>query len=97
MRSLLRSLLQAFAPLLFGLTSVLFGGHNQGLATSAHSSSSAVSAAQTAGLEPTFLIMVVPVLVAGAVVWWGRRYYPGDVAAAAKPEQRFPPDGALAP
>jgi sugar phosphate permease len=95
-RSLLRSLLQAFAPLVFGLTSVLFGGHSQGLASGARSSSSAVSAAQTAGLEPTFLIMVLPILVAGIVVWRGRRYYPGDVAAANLSEQRFPPDGSAA-
>ena len=96
-RSLLRSLLQAFAPLLFGLTSVVFGGHNQSLATSARSSGSTVGAAQTAGLEPTFVIMVIPVLIAAVIVWRGRRYYPGDVAAAAKSEQRFPAEKSHVP
>ncbi len=91
-RSLLRTLLQAFAPLLFGLTSELFGGKSQGLSAGAQSSSTAnTSAAHAAGLEPTFLIMLAPLLAAGIIVWWGRRFYPGDVAAAAASEERFPP------
>ena len=90
-RSLLRSLLQAFAPLLFGLTSVAFGGQGRGFATSAQGSSSGASGAQAAGLEPTFMLMLIPLVFAGAIVWWGRKFYPGDVAAAALSEQRFPP------
>lgn len=92
-RSLIRNVLQAFAPLLFGLTSELFGGHSHGLATSAQHSSAGTSTAQAAGLEPTFLLMLAPLLVAGGVVWWGRRYYPGDVAAAARSERKFPAGG----
>ena len=76
-RSLLRSLLQALAPLLFGLTSQLFGAASQGLGAGTGHSGSSI------GLEPTFLIMLGPLLVAGAIVWWGKRFYPSDVAAAA--------------
>lgn len=92
-RSLLRSLLQSFAPLLFGLTSVLFGGHSQGLASSSQGSNTQITRVQTAGLEPTILVMLIPLLVAAAVVWWGGRRYGGDVAAAMLSEEKFPPAG----
>jgi MFS family permease len=89
-RSLLRAVLQAFAPLLFGITSEEFGGHTAGFGVSAHASTAKVSAHASAGLEPTFLIMLTPLLIAGVVVWVGRRWYAGDVAAAAVTETRFP-------
>lgn len=91
-RSLLRSILQAFAPLLFGFTSVLFGGKSQGFAASASSSSTSTTVAHSAGLEPTFLLMLTPLVLAGVVVLWGgRRFYGADVAAASESEERFPP------
>ena len=90
-RSFLRSLLQALAPLLFGLTSVLFGGADQGLATGAQPDSGGTHTS-VAGLEPTFLLMLLALLMASATVWRGRRSYPGDVAAAELSERRFPPE-----
>jgi MFS family permease len=90
-RSLLRSLLQAFAPLLFGLISQFFGGHSQGFASTAQQTTKTVSAAGAAGLEPTFLLMLIPLVAAGGIVVWGRKFYPGDVAAAAVSERRFAP------
>lgn len=91
-RSLLRAVGQAFAPLLFGLTSVLFGGTSKGFAESASATNSKVTTTQTTGLEETFVIMLIPLVLAGLIVWRGRHVYPGDVAAATVSEERFPPE-----
>lgn len=88
-RSLLRSTLQAFAPLLFGLVSTEFGGRAAGFGTTGGLGSHS-TAASAAGLEPTFLIMLAPLLLATFFVWRGRRPYPVDVAAADESERRFP-------
>ncbi len=87
-RSFLRSILQSFAPLVFGLVSTAFGGADAGFGASgggAHGGGSAV------GLQPTFLIMLAPLLAAAVIASRGRRSYPTDVAAAAYVERRFPP------
>lgn len=90
-RSFLRSILQSFAPLLFGIVSTFFGGSNQGFGVSSGGTHVRNAAFRALGLEQTFLIMLAPLLVATAVVWRGRRRYPIDVAAAAESEKRFPP------
>ena len=73
--------LQAIAPLLFGYLSTLFGGPNRGLAAT-----SATRAGGDAGLLPTFLIMLAPLLLAGAILLRARRSYPRDVATAVTSE-----------
>jgi MFS family permease len=90
-RSVFRSVLQAFAPLLIGLMSEAFGGHSQGLASGLQKASQSVTGAQAAGLEPTFLLMLIPLMAAGVIVWLGRKFYPADVAAAAVTERKFSP------
>lgn len=90
-RSLLRSVLQAFAPLLFGLLSMAFGGEAVGFGTSAGFHSHHTGHLHVAGLEQTFLIMVSTLLLAGYFAWRGRRPYPTDVAAASRTDELFPP------
>lgn len=92
-RSFLRSILQSFAPLLFGLLSTVFGGRHSGFGASG---GGAHGGGDAAGLEQTFIIMLAPLLFAAFVVWRGRRPYPTDIAAADLNERRFPPvtDGA---
>lgn len=88
-RSLLRSLLQAFAPLLFGLVSTVFGGRAVGFGSGGGVGSHPTQTSAV-GLEPTFLIMLAPLLLAVFFIWRGRPSYPIDVAAADETERRFP-------
>lgn len=90
-RSFLRSILQAFAPLVFGVLSTVFGGRTAGLAVSGHGATVKQAAAHAAGLEQTFLIMLATLAAAALIVWRGRTLYPIDVAAAIETERRFPP------
>jgi MFS family permease len=90
-RSFLRSVLQAFAPLVFGVLSSVFGGRAVGLGVTGHPTHVKNAAAHAVGLEQTFLIMLAALAAAAAVVWRGRRPYPIDVAAAIETERRFPP------
>lgn len=89
-RSFLRSILQAFAPLVFGVVSTLFGGKAAGFGVAGEGSHVAGASVHAAGLEPTFLIMLIALLAAAVIVWRGRKPYPVDVAAAAATERRFP-------
>lgn len=89
-RSVLRSVLQSFAPLIFGLVSTMFGGRQSGFGPSG---AGAHSGGHAAGLQPTFLIMLAPLLAAAVIAWRGRRYYPADVAAADATEAAFPATG----
>ncbi len=83
-RTALRTVLQSFAPLLFGLVSqVLGGGGHAGLATGVNAAHSAVSTHGTRGLVYAFLIMLVPLAASGLMLLRARRTYPGDVATAA--------------
>jgi MFS family permease len=67
-RTVLRTLLEAAAPTLFGYTSDhWFGGH---------------AGAGGRGLEYTFLMFLVVVIGAGVTVLFGLRTYPRDVATA---------------
>lgn len=75
MRTLLRSLTAAAAPLLFGLISDLLGGGGQ----ATHASGQAANAK---GLSSAFLIMLIPLAAGGLILLRGRRAYPRDVATA---------------
>ncbi|HVC15336.1 MAG TPA: MFS transporter [Acidimicrobiales bacterium] len=90
-RSFLRSILQAFAPLVFGLVSSVFGGRAAGFGVTGHGTHVKNAASHAVGLEQTFLIMLVALGAAAVIVWWGRRPYAVDVAAATETERRFPP------
>jgi predicted MFS family arabinose efflux permease len=82
-RTFIRTLFEAFAPLLFGfVSSVLGAGSNGGLGAGINSAHSHVTAAQGRGLEYTFLIMVAPLVVSGLLLLRWRRRYLTDVAVA---------------
>lgn len=84
-RTVFRSLFEAAAPLAFGLVSTLFGGHETGLRAGADGSQPAVAT----GLDQTFLIMLVPLIVAGVLLTMRvRKDYPRDVATAEEWERR---------
>jgi predicted MFS family arabinose efflux permease len=90
-RTALRSAVTALAPLLFGLVSELFGAPASGLGAenAAHQSGK--------GLGPTFLVMLVPLAAAGAVMLLGDRSYLRDVETAAEYERRTAAAGAARP
>lgn len=67
-RTLLRLCAEALAPLLFGVIADRFGGRGD------HGGAD--------GLRDTFLIMLIPVLLNGLIVWLAARTYPMDVATA---------------
>lgn len=90
-RSFLRSILQSFAPLVFGLVSTAFGGKDTGFGASGGGDKVAAAARHATGLEQTFLVMLATLVAAAVIVWSGRRSYPVDVAAATETERRFPP------
>lgn len=78
-----QSVLEAFAPLVFGYVSSRFGGPSGSLGPSVGPRQVApVSAAQGRGLEYTFIIMLGPLLAAGALLMASRRAYLRDVATA---------------
>jgi predicted MFS family arabinose efflux permease len=81
-RTALRSAVTALAPLLFGLVSELFGAPAGGLGAEGASDQSGK------GLGPTFLVMLVPLAAAGAVMLRGDRSYLRDVKTAAEYERR---------
>lgn len=81
-RTVLRAGLEATAPLLFGYISVVFGGSSAGFGNPSGGTS-----AGGAGLQQTFLIMLIPVAVAGLLlVVYARATYPRDVATATASE-----------
>lgn len=74
-----RFALESLAPLAFGLVSVLFGAH----------STHPKDPGTWAGLESTFLVMLVAVLAAGLLTAVGaRRTYPRDVATSLASQRR---------
>jgi MFS family permease len=79
----LRTLAQALGPLLFGLSAQLYGGGPDGVA----SLGAGTGAGGARGLEPTFLVMLVAVGLAGLVLLRARRSYARDVAAAIASER----------
>ncbi len=77
-RTALRSLGEAAAPIVFGYVSqYVFGGPG-----SAHGNGGETSAGQATGLEYTFLLFLIPLLAAGLLALAGLRTYPRDVATA---------------
>lgn len=87
-RTFLRTLLEAFAPLLFGFVSQMFGspGH-VGLGSGVNNKAAQVSAASAHGLSLTFLVMLAPLAASGYFVLRARRSYPTDVASAVESER----------
>ena len=84
-RTLLRGVFEALAPLAFGFTSsALSGGPRPGLGTGVNVTHTVITAARTAALQKTFLIMLIPLAVAGLLMLRARRTYPSDVLTAAE-------------
>lgn len=81
-RTLLRTLAQGVAPLLFGALADLIAGFAPEKAPIG-TKPGAISPATATGLEITFLIMLVPLAAGGVILLRARRSYPRDVATAA--------------
>ncbi len=91
-RTFIRTLLEAFAPLLFGFVSQLFGSPGStSLGSGVNDKAARVSAASAHGLDYTFLVMLAPLAVSGYFVLRARRTYPTDVASAAESERQMRP------
>jgi hypothetical protein len=68
-RTTVRTVLEAFAPLVFGLLSaVLVGGTSNGFAAGVNQNHAHTSKASTMGLEYTFLIMLVTLASCGVIL-----------------------------
>ncbi len=80
-RSFFRNLFQSFAPFLFGFISDRFAHP-----TAAGSATGFGAGSSARGLEDTFLIMLIPLLVGGLLMFAGRKVYPADVATALENE-----------
>jgi MFS family permease len=97
-RTFIRSMAQALAPLLFGGLADLVAGFAPGQAPigTKHVFHRAVHPGTGLGLEVTFLVMLVSLVAAGVVLYRARESYPGDVATAAASRQaaRNPEGGA---
>ncbi len=90
-RTFLRSLAQALAPILFGGLADLIAGftpHQAPIGTHAE----VISPAAARGLEISFLIMLVSLLAAGLFLARARHTYPQDVATAAASHQGSNPE-----
>ncbi len=92
-RTFLRSIAQALAPLLFGGVSDLIAGFEPQKAPLGTHTIGPVSTATGDGLQITFLIMLVSLLAAGWFLWKARETYPGDVATAGASVPAKPPAG----
>ncbi|HKN95066.1 MAG TPA: MFS transporter [Thermoleophilaceae bacterium] len=86
-RTLLRTVAQAIAPLLFGAIADLVAGFTPSQAPIG-TKTGGVSQATARGLEVSFLVMLIPLAAAGYILLRGRHEYPRDVAAAAASEAR---------
>lgn len=92
-RTVLRTLLQGGAPLVFGYVSRLAGGVRGTGSTNAGDLGGAAPGG--AGLEETFLIMLVPLLLSSVLLLAAARTYPRDVATAAASERERQPSAAV--
>lgn len=91
-RTLLRSVLEAFAPLLFGFVSEQLGSRaSAGFGSGVNSKAAHISAASAQGLAYTFLVMLLPLALGGYFLLRARRTYPADVAAAGESERQSRP------
>lgn len=88
-RTFIRSVAQALAPLLFGGLSDLVAGFvpKQAPIGTKHVFHSAVKPGTDLGLEVTFLVMLVSLVAAGVVLYRARVSYPSDVATAGASRQ----------
>ncbi|HET9091495.1 MAG TPA: MFS transporter [Acidimicrobiales bacterium] len=87
-RTVVRTFLEAAAPLAFGVISEFFGANRGGLGVAASGAKSpAGSPAQVTGLDDAFLVMLVPLVASGLILLLGRRSYPVDVASAARSQR----------
>jgi MFS family permease len=84
-RTLLRTLGQAIAPLLFGAIADLVAGFTPNQAP-VGTKSGGVSPGTARGLEVSFLLMLIPLAAGGLILLKARRTYPRDVATAAAAE-----------
>jgi len=86
-RTTVRTVLEAFAPLVFGVVSAVLGGGNSGgFAAGVNEKQVQFSEAGTRGLQYTFLIMLVTLAGCGLLLLRARRSYIGDVATAGASE-----------
>jgi hypothetical protein len=86
-RTTTRTVLEAIAPLLFGLLSSVLGrAGSVGFGSGVDASHTHASRAGAQGLGYTFIIMLVALAASGVVLLWGRRTYLTDVATAAASE-----------
>ena len=93
-RTTIRTVLEAIAPLTFGLVAAALGGPmSGGFGSGLNRANSSVAQASARGLEYTFLIMLVMLAASGVVLLRARRTYPTDVASAAASEPRSDPAG----
>ena len=81
-RTLLRSMAQALAPLLFGTVADLIAGFSPPQAPIGTHTHQIVSSATGAGLQASFMIMLVTLAAAGVFLLRARATYPTDVATA---------------
>ena len=86
-RSFLRTLGEAGAPTLFGYVSQHVFGGPAGSATGSQGGTQAAGSA--AGLEYTFLVFLIPLLLAGLLALTALRTYPRDVATAAASDRNI--------
>lgn len=86
-RTVLRTLAMASAPLLFGFVS-------DELATGGRTATKSFGyQASGPGLKYTFLLMLIPMAIGGVLLLRGRHAYPRDVATALASEERMGGDG----
>ncbi len=88
-RTFARSILEASAPLVFGYLSSVFGGPHASFGSGVRSGGrvSSVSLAESHGLEDTFLVMLLPLVLSGVTLLFARRPYLRDVATADESER----------
>lgn len=97
-RTFVRTVFQAFAPLLFGyVSSVLSGGSSTGFGGGVNAAHQHVSTGQARGLEYTFAIMLIPLLASGLILLRYRHRYLRDVATADVSERSLHPEPAPSP
>ena len=85
-RTALRQLLQGLAPLVFGVVSSAFGGANAGFGAGVDAAARPASGGAGHGLELAFVVLSVPLVAAGAVLFLSRNRYLRDVVAAGRSE-----------
>ena len=88
-RTALRQVLQGLAPLLFGLVSSAFGGQGGSFGAGINSAATHASSSAGRGLEYAFVVLSLPLVAAGVVLWFSRQRYLLDVVAAHRSDQHL--------